>query len=45
MHFRRLLETNDLAPAIAATVNAHPSAKGLLLCQGTIANATNILAC
>ena len=42
LNFRRLLETNDLAPAILATVNAHLGDKGLFLRQGTVVDATII---
>jgi len=42
LHFRRLLEQHDLAPAILATVNAHLGDRGLLLRQGTVVDATII---
>jgi hypothetical protein len=42
LNFRRLLENNDLAPAILATINAHLGGKGLLLRQGTVVDVTII---
>ena len=44
LRFRRLLEVNDLAPQIMATVNAMLSARGLLLKAGTAIDATLIAA-
>ena len=44
LQFRRLLETHSLAPKLLAAVNAHLTAKGLLLRQGTIVDATIIAA-
>jgi IS5 family transposase len=41
LHFRRLLETHELAAKVLATVNAYLTDKGLLL-QGTIVDATII---
>jgi IS5 family transposase len=41
-HFRRLLETHDLAPAMFATVNQHLSEENLMLREGTIVDATII---
>jgi IS5 family transposase len=42
LNFRRLLETPTLAPSILSAVNAHLTERGLLLCQGTIVDATII---
>ncbi len=42
LNFRHLLEANDLAEDIFAAVNRHLSKKGLLLKQGSIADATII---
>ena len=42
LNFRRLLETHALAPKLFAAVNAHLSAKGLLLQRGTMVDATII---
>jgi IS5 family transposase len=44
LNFRRLLETNELAPEILARVNRYLSRKGLLLKQGSIVDATIIAA-
>ena len=44
LNFRRLIETNELAPRIFDRVNAHLSRKGLLLKRGTIVDATIIAA-
>jgi len=44
LRFRHLLEANDLSVQILATVNATLSAKGLLLKQGTVVDATLIAA-
>ena len=44
LNFRRLIETNELAPRIFERVNAHLSRKGLMLKQGTIVDATIIAA-
>ena len=44
LNFRRLLETNELAPMILERINAHLSRKNLLLKQGTIVDATIIAA-
>jgi transposase, IS5 family len=42
LNFRRLLETHDLAAKMLEAVNSHLSARGLLLKQGTIVDATII---
>ena len=42
LNFRRLLENNNLAPALLAAVNQHLSDHNLLLRQGTIVDATII---
>ena len=42
LNFRRLLEAHGLAERILEAVNAHLSARGLLLRQGTIVDATII---
>lgn len=44
LRFRHLLETHELSLQILATVNATLSAKGLLLKQGTVVDATLIAA-
>jgi IS5 family transposase len=44
LKFRRLLETHDLTRKIFDTINAHLAAKGLLMCEGTIVDATLIAA-
>ncbi len=44
LRFRHLLETHNLSLQILATVNAMLSAKGLLLKQGTVVDATLIAA-
>jgi IS5 family transposase len=44
LQFRRLLEKHSLAPKLLEAVNAHLIAKGLLLRQGTIVDATIIAA-
>jgi IS5 family transposase len=44
LRFRHLLETHDLSVQILATVNAMLAAKGLLLQQGTVVDATLIAA-
>ena len=44
LRFRHLLETHDLSLQILATVNATLTAKGLLLKQGTVVDATLIAA-
>ena len=44
LRFRHLLEANDLSVQILATVNATLTAKGLLLRQGTVVDATLIAA-
>lgn len=40
LNFRRLLEEDDLAAKVFATVNGHLGDKGLLLREGTIVDAT-----
>ena len=42
LNFRRLLETNELAPEILGRVNAYLRRKGLLLKRGSIVDATII---
>jgi IS5 family transposase len=42
LNFRRLLETNELAPEILGRVNAYLTRKGLLLKRGSIVDATII---
>ena len=42
LNFRRLLETNALAPKLFEAVNAHLGSKGMLLKRGTIVDATII---
>lgn len=44
LRFRHVLEKNALAPQILATINALLSARGLLLRQGTVVDATLISA-
>ena len=44
LNFRRLLETNELAPEILSRVNAYLTRKGLLLKRGSIVDATIIAA-
>jgi IS5 family transposase len=44
LNFRRLLETNELAPEILSRVNAHLTRKGLLLKRGSMVDATIIAA-
>ena len=44
LNFRRLIETNELAPLIFDRINAHLSRKGLMLKRGTIVDATIIAA-
>ncbi|MEN9539820.1 MAG: hypothetical protein RLZZ126_2055, partial [Pseudomonadota bacterium] len=44
LRFRHMLETHNLSVQILATVNATLSAKGLLLKQGTVVDATLIAA-
>ena len=44
LKFRRLLETHQLTQKIFAAINQHLSAKGLLLKEGTIVDATLIAA-
>jgi transposase, IS5 family len=44
LHFRHLLEKNELAPEILRSVNAHLTRKGLLLKRGSIVDATIIAA-
>jgi IS5 family transposase len=42
LHFRHLLEQNEIAPQILERVNAHLTRKGLLLKRGTMVDATII---
>ena len=42
LHFRRLLETHDLAPKMLSMINAYLTEEGLLMRQGTIVDATII---
>ena len=42
LNFRRLLETNDLAPEMLARINAYLTRKGLMLKRGSIIDATII---
>lgn len=42
LNFRRLIETNDLAPKLFEAINAYLSREGLLLRSGTIVDATTI---
>ena len=44
LKFRRLLETHQLTERVFATINAHLAAKGLLLKEGTVVDATIIAA-
>lgn len=44
LHFRRLLETHQLAERIFATINAGLSAQGLLVKTGTVVDATILAA-
>ena len=44
LNFRRLIETNELAPAIFDKVNAHLTRRGLMLKRGSIVDATIIAA-
>ena len=44
LNFRRLLETNELAPEIMGRINAYLRRKGLLLKRGSIVDATIIAA-
>jgi len=44
LRFRRLLEAHDLARGIFEAINAHLAAKGLMLKEGTIVDATIIAA-
>jgi transposase, IS5 family len=44
LNFRRLLETNELAPEILTRVNAYLTRKGLMLKRGSIVDATIIAA-
>jgi IS5 family transposase len=44
LKFRRLLETHQLTERIFATINGHLAAKGLLLKEGTVVDATIISA-
>ena len=44
LHFRHLLEAHGLTRRVFATINAHLAAKGLLLREGTIVDATIISA-
>jgi transposase, IS5 family len=44
LHFRHLLEKNELAPEILGSVNAHLTRKGLMLKRGSIVDATIIAA-
>jgi len=44
LHFRHLLEKNELAPEILRSVNAHLTRKGLMLKRGSIVDATIIAA-
>jgi transposase, IS5 family len=44
LHFRHLLEANELAPEILSRVNAYLARKGLLLKRGSIVDATIIAA-
>ncbi len=43
LNFRHLLERHGLAPKLLEPVNRHVQGKGLLLCQGTILDATKLL--
>jgi len=44
LKFRRLLETHDLCKGLFTAINADPSARGLLLREGTLVDATLIAA-
>jgi transposase, IS5 family len=44
LKFRRLLTGNDLSKALFAQINAHLARQGLLMCAGTIVDATVIAA-
>ena len=44
LKFRRLLEKNELTPKIFEAINAHLAAKGLIMREGTIVDATLIAA-
>ena len=44
LNFRRLIETNELAPEILSRVNAYLGRKGLLLKRGSVVDATIIAA-
>lgn len=44
LNFRRIIETNNLAPMILDKVNAHLAHKGLMLKRGSIVDATIIAA-
>jgi transposase, IS5 family len=44
LKFRRLLETHNLTKVVFDTINSHLAAKGLLLKEGTIVDATTIAA-
>lgn len=44
LNFRRLIETNELAPMIFERINAYLTRKGLMLKRGTIVDATIIAA-
>ena len=44
LNFRRLIETNDLAPMLFDKINAHLTRKGLMLKRGSIVDATIISA-
>ena len=44
LKFRRLLETHDLCPGLFAALNADLTARGLLLREGTLVDATLIVA-
>jgi transposase, IS5 family len=44
LHFRHLLETNDLCQGLFAAINADLAARGLLLREGTLVDATLIAA-
>lgn len=44
LKFRRLLEKNELTPTIFKAINAHLAAKGLIMREGTIVDATLIAA-
>lgn len=44
LKFRRLLETHQLTERVFSTINAHLAAKGLLLKEGTVVDATLLAA-